>query len=107
MFKNVGKQLQVIAIILFWILTAASVVLVFVFCYDDGYYFRKAFSADFNVGWFFAFFLGGPIVAYIGSLILHGFGSIVSDHEEYEYPEEKVQGWSGKNVNWLNGQNKK
>ncbi len=107
MFKNVGKQLQVVSIILFWIFTAASVVFAFVFLYDSGYYFWRAFRADYNAGWFFAFFLGGPIVSYFVSLILHGFGSIVSDHEEYEYPEEKVQGWSGKNVNWLNSQSKK
>jgi hypothetical protein len=104
MFQNVGKKLQVIATILFWVATAASVVLAFVFGIDrDFYHYRNVF----NAGIFFAFLLGGPTVAYFGSLILHGFGSIVSDHEEYEYPEEKVQGWSGKNVNWLNGQNKK
>jgi hypothetical protein len=80
MFKNVGKQLQVIAIILFWFFTVASVVLAFVFSYDDDY-FWDAFRVDFNVGWFFAFFLGGPIVAYIGSLILHGLGSIISHNE--------------------------
>ncbi len=76
MFKNVGKQLQVIAIILFWVVTATSVVLAFVFGIDEGYY-RTYFYAEL----FFPLLLGGPIVAYIGSLILHGLGSIISHNE--------------------------
>ena len=77
MFKSTGKQLKIVAVILFWLNTIASVICAFVFG-DLG-----DFDSDAAV--FFAFLIGGPVVAYIWSLILYGFGYIVSANDWRDY----------------------
>lgn len=76
MFKNVGKILQIIAIVLFCLMTIASVILAFVFGFKE-----TGYGTKFQALPFFGFLIGGPIASYIGSLILYGFGCIVYDHE--------------------------
>ncbi len=66
MFQNTGKKLKSIAIIMFLLMTVASIILAFVI----------GFRLD-NVWLILLFLIGGPAFAYIGCLILHGFGSMV------------------------------
>ena len=74
MFKEAGKKIKVIAIILFVLIVITSIILAFVFG-DLG-----DFDSDAAV--FFAFLIGGPVAGYIVTLILYGFGCIV---ENYDY----------------------
>jgi len=105
MFKNVGKTLQITAIVLFCLMTIASVILAFVFGfqtrkYSDGYYSYYSYSkTEFQALPFFGFLIGGPIASYIGSLLLYGFGCIVMDYESEKPDENKSKDDS--NIQWL------
>ena len=77
MYKNVGKLLHGFAKLLFWLTSLTSLILAFVFGFEKYHY-----HYQFNAGLFFLFFAGVPIAAYIMSLLMHGFGTIVSNHEK-------------------------
>ncbi|MBR3084055.1 MAG: zinc ribbon domain-containing protein [Oscillospiraceae bacterium] len=76
MFDKPGEKIQGIAVMLFYGLLIASVVLAFVFGLEDSWG-RTVFHA----GVFFGILIGGAAYAYLMSLALYAFGSLVDNTE--------------------------
>lgn len=91
MFRNVGLKIQLIAKIYFVLAVIASVTLAIVFGTMGGF---EALP-------FFSFLIGGSLFAYISSLFIHGFGSIVDLNEEDDGREDMSSNVNWSNVNWL------
>lgn len=79
MFDNPGKKIMQISKIVFWIDTIVSVILAFVLGFEK-YYYRTEFYA----GIFFSLFFGVPIMAYVSTLFLVGFGELVENSKKTE-----------------------
>ena len=79
MFDNPGKKIMQISKIVFWIVTIVSVILAFVLGFEK-YYYRTEFYA----GIFFSLFFGVPIMAYVSTLFLVGFGELVENSKKTE-----------------------
>lgn len=90
MFKRVGDKIQLFSVVYFVLALIASVALAIVFGAVGGF---RALP-------FFSFLIGGSLFAYISSLFIHGFGSIVWYHE----PEESDKRENMVNVNWIDKQ---
>jgi len=79
MFDNPGKKIMQISKIVFWIVTIVSVILAFVLGFEKHYY-----STEFYAGIFFSLFFGVPIMAYVSTLFLVGFGELVENSKKTE-----------------------
>lgn len=79
MFDNPGKKIMQISKIVFWIVTIVSVILAFVLGFEKYYY-----STEFYAGIFFSLFFGVPIMAYVSTLFLVGFGELVENSKKTE-----------------------
>jgi len=80
MFENPGGKIKAASILMFWLVAITSVILAFVLGIEKsgyGYYART----EFNAAIFFGFLIGGPLVAYISTLFLVGFGELVENSE--------------------------
>lgn len=75
MFKYVGKQLKVVAIVLFVIEVIASIILAFVLGIHEEWHYETEYVLNHAIFW--PLLIGGPIAAYISNLLLYGFGVIV------------------------------
>ena len=88
MFENPGVKIKAVSQIMFWLVTITSVILAFVLGIEKsgyGYYERT----EFNAAIFFSFFIGGPLVAYISTLFLVGFGELVENSSEALVRQQK------------------
>ena len=84
MFRNSGKKIEVYAIALFWVLTVTSILLAIVFGFEWNHsYYRGYYSREFRVPIFFALLIGGPLDAYLLSLLLTAFGKIAEVAEDF------------------------
>lgn len=72
MFEYPGDKIKAVSIIMFWLVSIASVILAF----------TLGINEIGSVKVFFGFLIGGPTVAYISSLILIGFGDLVENSSE-------------------------
>ncbi len=79
MFENSGEKIKKIAIISFWIVVIASIILACVLGWTEEYsYYGRRYNA-FHAEYFFPIIIGGPLSAYISSLFLVGFGDLVEN----------------------------
>lgn len=78
MFDNVGTKIKKVSIVLFYIVSLACLVLAFVLGFDS-YYLFGHHGVDFNAGIFFGFLVGGPVISYVSTLFLVGFGELVEN----------------------------
>ena len=77
-FSNVGDKLKLIAMILFVVEVILSVILAFAFgIRTDEYY--SEIEYEFYPIVFFSILIGGPLAAYLSSLIMYGFGQLLND----------------------------
>lgn len=81
MFRNSGKKIEVYAIVLFWVLTVTSILLAIVFGFEWNNPHR--YSREFQAPIFFALLIGGPLDAYLLSLLLTAFGKIAEVAEDF------------------------
>ena len=91
LFKNPGKKIKKIAIVLFCLLVIASVILAFVFGWTvkkDG---NRVYDRDFNAAYFFGFLIGCPLVSYVSTLGLIAFGDLVENSQRIKEIAEKSQ----------------
>lgn len=63
LFSNSGAKVKILATIVFWLETAAFVILALVLGWEEPL--------------FFIFLVAGPVVSYCSSLILYAFGELV------------------------------
>jgi len=77
MFDNPGKKIMQISKIVFWIVSLVSVILAFVLGFERDYY-----TTEFHAGIFFSLFFGGPIMNYVLTLFLVGFGELVENSKK-------------------------
>lgn len=82
MFENVGDKIKKVAIISFWIVTITSFILAFVFGIEEYYTGWGGCDYEFRAGYFFGFLLGVPLVEYISTLFLIGFGDLIETNRE-------------------------
>ncbi|MBR4780936.1 MAG: hypothetical protein IK014_06220 [Lachnospiraceae bacterium] len=75
MFDYPGEKIKTVSKVMFWLETITCVVLAFVLGIKEGRY----GDTDFNAAIFFSFLIGGPLVAYISTLFLVGFGELVEN----------------------------
>ena len=74
MFENAGQKIKTLAKICFWIFAVLFVVLAFTV--------GKSRWGGIIPAIFWPFLIGGPLLSYIGSLFLYGFGELVESSEE-------------------------
>ena len=79
MFDNPGKKIMQISKIVFWIVTIVSVILAFVLGFE-----KYSYSTEFYAEIFFSLFFGVPIMAYVSTLFLVGFGELVENSKKTE-----------------------
>lgn len=84
MFDNPGTKIKNVSIFLFWIASIACVILAFVLGFERLYHSYSFISGGyykthFNAGIFFGFILGGPLILYVSTLFLVGFGELVEN----------------------------
>ena len=76
LFGNTEKKITLVARILFWVGSIASIICAFAFgiySYGSGYYRETVFIGAI----FWPFLLGGPSVFYVSSLMMHGFAKVI------------------------------
>ena len=69
MFENIGEKIKVLAKIIFWTLASASII-VAIYLISEGWY------DDLLV---LTVLFGGPLVAWISSWFLYGFGELIDN----------------------------
>lgn len=74
MFDNPGTKIKKVSIILFLITSIVCIILAFVLGIEIKYHY-----SHFNAGIFFGFILGGPLISYVCTLLLVGFGELVEN----------------------------
>ncbi len=77
MFENAGQKIKTLAKICFWIFAVLFVVLAFTVGIS-----RWGRSSRIIPAIFWPFLIGGPLLSYIGSLFLYGFGELIESSEE-------------------------
>lgn len=95
MFENVGEKIQFIAKLLFWLGSLTSIILAFVFGFENQFVQYYSIGGGYNkteffAGPFFAFLIGGPVALYLSSIVLSGFGKLV-ENAEYSQSEKTDQ----------------
>lgn len=85
MFENVGEKLKKFAKILFVLAVIGDIICAFIFGIETDYY-RDGVLNDM----FWIFLLIGPIVSYLQSMILYGFGELVEKTTKTKQLMEKV-----------------
>lgn len=79
-FKNSGRRIKTLAKVCFIILIIASVVLAFVFGWaEESSYWGYTTYTYFYPERFFPILVGGPLYAWISSLLLYGFGELIEN----------------------------
>lgn len=82
MFSNPGAKIKVFAKVLFWVISILCIVISIEFGWEEethyGIY-HSYTSREFKPEIFFPFFFGGPIGAYLQSLIMCAFADVVED----------------------------
>lgn len=87
LFDNAGKKIKILAIVLFGLTAISCIVLAFVFGWsnargvasvvDSVYGGGKSTITEFHAEIFFPLLIGGPLLAWISSLFIYGFGEII------------------------------
>ncbi len=74
MFKNIGKKIKVLAVILCWIGITASVIaaIVMIFQAMDSYYFDDMYIVSAII-----VLLVGPLLSWVASFFMYGFGELI------------------------------
>lgn len=90
MYNNIGFKIKFTAKVLFWVLIAAFAISGFRDILDGILYYNTSVA----VGGF-VFMLIGPAFAWVGSILIYGFGQLIentaqlADHKKQEGKEEK------------------
>lgn len=84
MFNNIGNKIKIIAKVNFWLMVLVSVICACYFGISESYYFYSRHTELTAVFWIFIII--GPIVAYLSTVLVYGFGElIVQTSETKEY----------------------
>ena len=81
MFKNPGKTIKIVAIIYFWLTTAASIIAGIVLAIDS------------EEVIYLLMLLGGPAAAYITALFLVAFGELVENSTYLAQDQQEVRSY--------------
>lgn len=79
LFEGAGNRIKTLAKVLFILGIIASIILAIVFGWDRYLAYGKYKHADFVAWKFFLFLIGGPIITYINTLLLYGYGELIEE----------------------------
>ncbi len=89
MFDNVGKKIKVVAMVCFYVITIASIMMAFASGLEELGYNSGEYEKTFIPELFWPLFLGGPLFALISSWLIYGFGILVEKAENEQNTEIK------------------
>lgn len=85
MFENIGGKLKKFAKILFVTALIGNIICAFTFGVETSYYHGNKLNSMFLI-----FLLIGPIVSYLQTMILYGFGELIEKATESKHLMEKL-----------------
>lgn len=91
MFENIGSKLKKFAKILFVVAILSSLICVFSFGIEESYYDYYTGRTQYEfTALFWIFLLISPIVSYMQSALIYGFGELIEKATETKQLMEKV-----------------
>lgn len=95
MFENSGKKIKGISVAVFWITVISSIILAFVFGWQEEYHPSSYYSGGrtvtvFEPLYFFTFGVGVPVASYVSTLFLVAFGELVQNAQRIRELNEEI-----------------
>lgn len=87
MFKNPGKKIKIMAIVILWTVTVISVIMAFVLgikteTHYDSWLREEIKETTIVPALFWPLLIGSPALAFVSSLCLYGFGELIENSAE-------------------------
>lgn len=95
MFENSGKKIKGISVAVFWVTVISSIILAFVFGWQEEYHSSSYYSSGrtvtvFEPLYFFTFGVGVPVASYVSTLFLVAFGELVQNAQRIRELNEEI-----------------
>ena len=83
MFKNIGNKIKILAVVLFWLALASSIILgVITILQGVGNVRNDSYSMVTAIIQGFLIIGGGFLTAWLGNFLLYGFGELVDSNQK-------------------------